>query len=469
MIQVKYLLAAALTIWLINNAVAQPIIELDSQKVTIENCGEVVNSKYNDYGSLLMRNNLYFTSNRPIINNTEKKSRKSIEHIYQSIFPDTTKIPLKVQDVTSLFIGKYSNGSIVYISPDEMQLITYISVKNRKGNLFQSTQMEGGSWSPLQPFPEPINSKHHESSACLSVDGKTLFFVSKRPNGIGKRDIWTSTKNNNGGWTAPINLGRTVNSASDEEAVFLDQSGKTLYFSSNKKGGYGGFDIYQTELIDNVWSTPKNMGLPFNSPNNDLFFTLLKDEKSAFLSSDREGTLGNLDLYRVTQNEKPNKSINRNREIDSILIAKAKSDSLLYAQKTIETNAREEKQNNRDYYNYIANSDPHFERIHFAFGDSTITTFSRKKIDELFLLMKSIGNVKVVIGGYSDNIGTEEFNLILSAARARAVVNYLIKKGINKEQISYFAKGELSPLDTQETSEARARNRRVEIFVLSPP
>ena len=145
-----------------------------------------------------------------------------------------------------------------------------------------------------------INTKYVECSPCLSPDGTTLYFVSNRPGGFGGKDIWSSVRLSSGNWSEPVNLGNKVNTSADEESPFMMADNATLYFSSNGPGSIGGFDIFvTTQNDDGYWSMPENLGSPVNTTSDDFFYITDTFGKKAFYSSDKTQK-GNQDIYFVS-------------------------------------------------------------------------------------------------------------------------------------------------------------------------
>jgi hypothetical protein len=141
----------------------------------------------------------------------------------------------------------------------------------------------------FNPQPLNINTKNIECSPSLSPDGSTLYFVSNRPGGYGGKDVWASERLSNGKWSTPYNLGKDINTADDEESPFIMSDGATLCFSSVGHNSYGGYDIFTvTQNEDGLWSVPENLGTPVNSASDDYSFITDSDGKNAYYSSDKE-------------------------------------------------------------------------------------------------------------------------------------------------------------------------------------
>jgi hypothetical protein len=147
-----------------------------------------------------------------------------------------------------------------------------------------------------------INTKNIESSPVLSSDGSTLYFISDRPGGYGGKDIWASERSSNGTWIEPYNLGSNINTSEDEESPYLMSDGVTLYFSSKGHNSYGGYDIFVTTQNDEgLWADPEKLGAPVNSTSDDYYYITDSYGNMAYYSSDKMGT-GNQDIYIVRYN-----------------------------------------------------------------------------------------------------------------------------------------------------------------------
>ncbi|MBL4654957.1 MAG: OmpA family protein, partial [Bacteroidia bacterium] len=150
------------------------------------------------------------------------------------------------------------------------------------------------------PLPKTINTKHREPSACFSYDGKTIYFVSNKPGGYGGRDIYKSTLDKKGKWGKSQNLGAVINSPYDEEGIFMQSDGKTFYFSSKGHTTMGGYDIFKSLLVDGKWTEPENLGYPVNTPDDDVYFVISASGKHGYYASAKKGGVGEKDIYMIT-------------------------------------------------------------------------------------------------------------------------------------------------------------------------
>jgi len=168
------------------------------------------------------------------------------------------------------------------------------------GNIYASKLIDG-KWSKLQKLNDNINTKYWESHASISSDGKTLYFTSNRKGGYGGLDIYKSEKTDNGDWGPAENLGNVINSIYNEDTPFITTDGKTLYFSSLGHYNMGGYDIFYSTLSENGrWSTPVNLGPPVNTTGDDLFFAPGKDDQYAYYSIYKPDEVYGLnDIFKV--------------------------------------------------------------------------------------------------------------------------------------------------------------------------
>ncbi|MDL5050940.1 OmpA family protein [Oscillatoria amoena NRMC-F 0135] len=155
----------------------------------------------------------------------------------------------------------------------------------------------GETWSKPAVWAPAVNSKHLETTASITPDGKTIYFASDRLGGKGGLDIYKTELQPNGTWSAPVNMGEPINTKDDEDAPFIHPDQKTLFFTSNGHNTMGGRDIFVTKLVQGKWTKPENMGYPVNTTANDNYFTLIANGTRAYFSSDRKGGFGAQDIY----------------------------------------------------------------------------------------------------------------------------------------------------------------------------
>jgi tetratricopeptide (TPR) repeat protein len=171
---------------------------------------------------------------------------------------------------------------------------------NDNSDIYVSTYT-GDAWTKIVKLNKNINTKYWESHAFISEDGNQLIFASDRPGGFGGLDLYTS-KLVNGDWSAPVNIGPEINTQFNEDRPFLINNGKTLFFTSQGHENMGGYDIFRSDIQSNgLWSKPKNLGYPINTPDDDVFFMPVGNGKSGYYSKYKEsGGYGKEDIYKIT-------------------------------------------------------------------------------------------------------------------------------------------------------------------------
>ena len=185
-----------------------------------------------------------------------------------------------------------------FITPDGKTL--YFSSSREGGyggeDIYYST-LENGYWSPPKNLGPPINSPYNEGAMCLSPDGKTMYItICGRPDSYGECDIYVSVKQGET-WSEPKNLGKNVNSTWWDGHPTLSPTGDTLYFASDRFGGFGGMDLYFTYKTPNGWARAKNFGYPINNARDQTSPFMHIDGRTLYFSSAGHGGLGGLDVF----------------------------------------------------------------------------------------------------------------------------------------------------------------------------
>ena len=274
--------------------------------VVITNVGAEINSKYDDKNPCITAdgNRIVFTTRRPETTNDAtdvEGDGKYFENIYTATLDSTGKSFTKAVSVSSS-INTKAHDAVSSISPDGKQIFIYYNDLNnpakRGGSVFVSKVMNG-KWKVPESLGKPINSSYWEGGACVSPDGKRYFFSSERKGSYGGSDIWMVEKINKTEWGQPVNLGPEINTVYDEGGMFLAPDGKTLFFCSNGPKSMGGYDVLKTVYEKGKWSTPVNLGSPINSTAKEGQLTISADARYAYVSSDRKGGFGENDIYKI--------------------------------------------------------------------------------------------------------------------------------------------------------------------------
>lgn len=192
--------------------------------------------------------------------------------------------------------------------------LTLFFASNRSGgygnqDLWASTRSEPNRpWEPPMNLGPTVNSGNFDSMPFISADRLSLYYYSQRPGGLGSGDLWVTTRSEpNKPWETPVNLGTNINSAYDDGWPSLSTDGLTLFFNSNRPGGYGNYDLYivTRQAPDGQWSPSVNLGPSVNSSSVESTPNISADGRSLFFASDRPGGYGNLDLWQVSVNPEP--------------------------------------------------------------------------------------------------------------------------------------------------------------------
>ncbi|MDD3631117.1 MAG: OmpA family protein, partial [Bacteroidales bacterium] len=381
-------------------------------------------------------------------------------------------------------------------------------------DLYSSKNIKG-YWTDIVPLERVNRPDTWESMPSVTADGRELYFVSNRPGGVGGYDIYKSFKDENGEWSEPINVGEPINTPGDEKSPFIHTDTRTLYFSSNGRPGVGGYDIYYVKLNDNNEKPEvKNIGYPINTENDEIGFIVSIDGKYGYFSSNnmKNESMGGMDFYYF--------SLYNEAKPEEVLLVKGNiksEDTTKPIKATVQIKSMESKHitfipvdedgdyvasllKNEDYLltikgedivyqsTYVAAKDSitapviklemevqpievgkHYRlhNIYFAFNSADILANSQKVLDEFIVFLNDHPTLQIGIEGHTDNVGSDEFNLILSENRAKAVYNYLVNNGIDANRLQYKGFGESSPIATNETEEGRAMNRRTEFVILN--
>ncbi|MBL6445899.1 PD40 domain-containing protein [Fulvivirga sp. 29W222] len=267
--------------------------------ITVVNLGQVINSQYTEYNPVVSADEsvMAFTALRPNTGKT-RSSDKFIEEVYISYNTSgnwSQPKPIKIA-------SNYNVGT-AGISADGQKMLIFIGGADGTGNLY-TIDKAGDDWSTPVTMGNKINSRSHvETTGSITPDGKTLYFASNRPGGYGGLDIYKSVKTEAGDWGEPVNVGPEVNTKYNEDAPFIHPDQWTLFFTSDGHNTMGGRDIFVTRLFNGKWTAPENMGYPINTTANDNYFTLTADGRKGYFSSDRKGGQGGQDIYSINMPE----------------------------------------------------------------------------------------------------------------------------------------------------------------------
>lgn len=350
----------------------------------------------------------------------------------------------------------------------------------------------------------------------ISKDGRTLFFASDRDGGEGGLDIWFTRRVGNG-WSEPVNAGPAINSPFDEISPFLNEDGNKLFFSSKGHVGFGGFDIFVAEGEVGNWREPVNVGSPVNSTYDDLGSMWMSEDSSVLFTSNRRGGAGGYDIYwgraiyyrpaaveitlqgriRDKQTKLPIPFATAIRykvtDLGLVVIDTFKTDQSARYHFKLEKNTTYKILGNAPEYfaNEIEvvtgeesddlerNIDIELEpivlgrsivlqNIYYDFDEYYIRDDAVIELDSLVHLLEQNPNITIQLGSHTDTNGSRAYNKRLSENRARAAVRFLMMSGIDPNRVTWFNFGEDEPLVYPEVTDADEQaNRRTEFRVLS--
>ncbi|RZK60961.1 MAG: carboxypeptidase regulatory-like domain-containing protein, partial [Pedobacter sp.] len=271
--------------------------------VEVRKLANNVNGLGSNYAPVKLGNDFYFTSSRPVSITGKKdvvktdagdvqistKANPFINNLY------TTKSDLKVSDITvkmmDLNLPKSIEVAAASFTPDGNRVYFTYWREREKYAIYTATKMDN-KWSDPVPVGLEINSKDFNSSQpYVTTDGKFLLFSSDRSGGYGKFDLWYCALREDGTLGQAVNMGPTINTEDDERAPYYNTITRKLLFSTDGRVGLGGLDFFEAEGDLITWTVPKNLGYPFNSSKDDIYFTAIDDHGTkGYISSDRESS-----------------------------------------------------------------------------------------------------------------------------------------------------------------------------------
>lgn len=273
--------------------------------ISFTNLGNDINSPYPDYYPLVScdESMLIFTTRRPDMN----AMHVEMDGYYSSDIFISHAINGTWQKARSIGeqINTTKDEEAVGLDPSGCALVIYIDNIKHDGKLYYS-ERKGNSFNKMILYPDIVN-EAFQSAGDISGDGKILFFASEREGGFGGTDIYMIKKLPNGNWGNPQNLGVNINTSYNEDFPWFDNDSTSLYFSSQGHYNMGDYDLFESLWIDpdnNAWSVSRNLGYPINTTGDDRCISFTKDHHAAYISRLREDSKGDLDIYKITFNNR---------------------------------------------------------------------------------------------------------------------------------------------------------------------
>ena len=418
------------------------MLEAPSDSITVTNLGRGINSALGESRPVLTPDGrtLYFSAQK-------RSSGKGRSDIYRAELDPAG--PRGAENLGPRF-NTPLNESPLSISRDGRRFYVFGNYEGSRGqgDIFRFDR-KGEDWGEMQHLDSAINSAHFDSDAMENGDGSVLLFVSDRPGGTGEfhekdlpfhGDIWGNTDiyvafRKGKGWSAPVNLGRTINSPYSERSPWLAPDGRTLYFCSDGHYGIGLLDIFVSHrLRENSWtewSEPVNLGRTINSADDDMDYRLTgREQQAMFGSYNRADGFGGGDIYAV------------DRSPASVTLPRLAS-----------TPSAPE-------------SPVRLNGLLFDYDRAELTPVADAEIRTLAKLLLSNPASRVEVLGHTDSIGSDGYNRRLSLRRARAVVDQLVAAGVPRQRLVAHGYGRQRPVASNATESGRSLNRRVEFRLI---
>ena len=474
----------------------------------------LVNSRNSDYSPTFGNGEyteMYFTSSRKggMTDDLDERTGEQFSDVY------FTKVDKKGNWSRPIFLPepintKGNEGSVALNKRGTVMYLTQCKVEKKKelGCGIYVSKRKGKVWSEPQKLQIKVDEKTTIGHPAINSDESILIFSSDLEGGYGGKDLWIVTKEKRNTWSKPINLGPMVNTPGDEMFPFLHEDG-SLYFSSNGHVGMGGLDIYKTSQNENgAYKLPINLKSPVNSAADDFSMVVESNGERGYLTSNRKGGKGGDDIYQfellpiklsvqgvVTDSEsgsiltnssvelKGNDSSNKKSNTDNTGSYSFKLEPLTsyqitasregYISKTIkettvgidydkvfiadislEPDTVYQKQKikeelEKELVTKVETFDGTlfiFPRVQFEFAKWSIKEEYMSGLDDLASMLIKNPDIVIEITGHTDNVGNEGQNKRLAKKRAKSCANYLKKKGVSKKQLKTLSKGESEPL-----------------------
>ncbi|AYN06319.1 OmpA family protein [Flavobacterium sp. 140616W15] len=505
-------------------------IKANSGRFEIADAG--INSTQTDYGSAYYDNKIVFASARDtggVVRNTFKWTNKTFTNLYSAeLKADGTvgkperfekKINSKFNESTPVFT---KDGKTMYFTRNNFldgkrgrdeQKITLLKL--------YKADFTNGKWTNVTELP--FNSNQYSTAhPALSKDEKTLYFASDMPGTLGQSDLYSVVINPDGSFGKPQNLGAAINTEGRETFPFVS-SDNELYFASDGRPGLGGLDVFVSKInSDGTFSAVQNLGAPINSQQDDFAFIINSEKRNGFFSSNREGGIGNDDIYRFTEIKKilceqllkgtvvdleTNKIIENSKvllldeqfkTIGEVITATDGSYKFnIDCGKTYHVRASKQDYETKELSVTIKNETgvtslmlPLEKRIkpigvgtdlaktldipiiYFDLDKSFIRKDAAFELEKILAVMKQYPKMKIDVRSHTDSRQTAKYNIALSDRRAKSTIQWLVKNGIAQNRVTGKGYGESQLVnhcsDGVPCTEAEHQlNRRSEFIIVS--
>ncbi len=411
-----------------------------SELALVENLGEAVNSRFDEFApiqSATIDDRIYFSSARADSEGglrneqgfSDLKNGRYFNDIYLTDFDGGDwRIPTRLDNI---LINSARDEWLLDITNEGNSLVFFRSLNGFSGDILVDTFKAANETRSLPPhLVVPMQPENGDNSLYFFNDS-ILIFAARRAEGFGGLDLYYSVFAD-GGWHAPKNLGKGVNSAFDETTPFLAIDGRTLYFSTNSTASIGGFDVFKSVFDpDSLRFMPAtNLGKPINSAGDDMFFRLTTDGMRAYFCSSRKEGFGERDIYTA---------LFKNFQSEQ-------NPSVPIAFHLIEEMKKEEALANADKPKEQKIVEITLEPLFYDNDDDLIKGTNVQQLRKALDLVKQFPNLKIVLTGNNVEGEKVSFDLYFSMKRLEKIAKYLIDNGLKNENIVLKAVGSQYPI-----------------------
>jgi outer membrane protein OmpA-like peptidoglycan-associated protein/tetratricopeptide (TPR) repeat protein len=443
---------------------------------------------------------------------TQKTGEKT--KILCSYKKDKWQTPVDITKQLGGYDRFYSNS----ITGNGRTLVIYMD-DGGDGNLFYSIRKDT-SWSKIKSFGKPINTIYWESHGFITPDNGKLYFSSNRPGGFGELDIWVAERKDDGSWNEPVNCGEIINTAFNEDTPYFDPANNALIFSSVGHISMGGYDVFRSIYRNGGWTNPIGMPFAFNNTRENTFF-ILNNNKPGFITSIYDEKTSERNIYslvaidpadEITTAEgsvtlkdgmaaDPKKAsiklfdIKKNALLKNVLLnedatfkfeIKPGDYQVLIAHPGYKTDTVNLSLPLYNLSHYIvvnsaltpekvsAGNFLEIKNILFAFNSYELDETAKEGLEQIKSILTNNPDLKIEVAGYTDAIGSTEYNMKLADKRAHAVIDYLTSTAVPAERFvcKAFGKSNFAAVNTNrdgsDNPEGRKYNRRVAFGIVDP-
>ncbi|KQR67290.1 OmpA family protein [Pedobacter sp. Leaf176] len=475
-----------------------------------------VNGLGSNYAPATQGNDFYFTSSRPvsvagkpeIVKNVKGETQISTKAnpFLNSLYKTRSAVRDTEIDIKKVEMDLPEDMEFAAVSFNPSGTTAYFTAwKDNGQHAIYYSSKTGDKWSAPQSVGLQVNSRDFNSAQpYVTSDGKFLLFSSDRIGGYGKYDLWFAAIRSDGSFGQAVNLGPEINTEADERAPYYNVTTKKLMFSTDGRIGLGGMDFFESEGDLVNWTTPQNLGYPFNSSKDDVYFSAINtDGSSGYISSDRESACC-LEIFEVEREhiaisgtisdcktKKPLDGVSVRISGDGvdhsvITNGSGKYEFKMDTRKPVKLHMSKENYFalNKSYsFEEIAKADTLMhvdycmssfkinvpivlDNVYYEFNSAELTELSKKVLDALVTIMDDNPEMEIELGSHTDNIGTDQYNLDLSERRAKSCMDFLVSKNIAQNRMTFKGYGESIPVapnqfkNGKDNPDGRVKNRR---------